>query len=273
MLRATVLTLSVHRIPITIKSRGRTLVGIYHPAGSSASTVPLVIMCHGLGGDKCGRGRILVSLSEILSKKGIASLRFDFQGSGDSEGSFSKLTPDICIQNLRDVVKAAQAASFAPHTHFGPIGLFGRSFGGYICLLSSPFIKDLCAIAVQSPPFDAEAFSSLPSNVRAEDNRLFFMGESMSDAFLPQMQQLDMAAAFEHLKKVPLLHISCEKDFVIGAEHTEKFKKARDEKQAPTCFENILGADHECSLYKHRCIVLEKVAAWFVAFLKPSFVK
>jgi uncharacterized protein len=265
ILKNTVVTLSFVRIPITIKSCERNLVGIYHPARIAASTVPLVIMCHGLGGDKCGRGRILVSLSEILAKKDIASLRFDFLGSGDSEGVFSDLTPQICIQNLIDVIQSAHHS-----VHFGPLGLFGRSFGGYICLQASSSIKGLKAVAVQSPPFDAEAFSSLPPHFQAHLGKLSFMGEPISEKFLPQMQQLDMEGALHGLKEVPLLHIACENDRVISTDHTEKFKKARSVNRAPTHFEYILGADHECSSFIHRNIVLEKVAAWFVEFLKTS---
>jgi uncharacterized protein len=275
--RNTVLALSVVRVPITIKSCGRSLIGIYHPASSSSepsaknpSATPLVVMCHGLGGDKCGRGRILVSLSEMLSKEGIASIRFDFLGSGDSEGDFSELTPEICIQNLRDVIAEARAGSLIPFSRFAPVGLFGRSFGGYICLLSSPFIEDLRAIAVQAPPFDAETFSSPLPTIQEEKGRLFFMGQAISEEFLPQMQRMDMTAALEQIQKIPLLHISCEKDVVISADHTEKFKKVRGENQILTHFEFLLEADHFCSVYKHRTIVLEKVIAWFTQFLKTT---
>jgi pimeloyl-ACP methyl ester carboxylesterase len=210
-------------------------------------------------------------MSEILSKKGIASLRFDFLGSGDSEGLFSELTPQLCVQNLVDVVQAVCLSSFVPNApRFVSIGLFGRSFGGYICLQASSFIKDLKAIAVQSPPFDAEAFSSLPPYFCEEWGKLSFMGEPISEKFLPEMQQLDMTAALERLKDVPFLHISCENDRVIGAEHTQKFKKARGQSHPKTQFELILGADHECSSFSSRNIVLEKVSSWFIDLLKTS---
>ena len=47
---------------------------------------PAVLMCHGLGGTKVGRHRIYVALSEALARLGIAVMRFDFSGCGDSEG-------------------------------------------------------------------------------------------------------------------------------------------------------------------------------------------
>lgn len=253
-------TLAFSRVPITVQSDGRILVAVYHAAQAISSSIPLVIMCHGFGGDKSGRGRVLVSLSEILSKAGIASLRFDFLGSGDSEGSLSDVTPSACIQNLLDIVQAVPKEC-------GPIGLFGRSYGGYICLQAAASLENVVAIAVDAPPFGGNYFSSPPPLFQEVDGQLFFLGEPMAKDFLRQMQQLDTKAALERLVNVPLLHISCEKDQVISQDQTNKFKEIRKRAQAQTRFFCIAGADHGCSLFSHRKILLKEISEWFVAKL------
>ena len=56
---------------------------------------PCVIMCHGTASDKNEVGNMYADLADSLAAKGIASVRFDFAGCGDSkvstmEQSFTK---------------------------------------------------------------------------------------------------------------------------------------------------------------------------------------
>ena len=54
------------------------------------TNVPSVIICHGFAKTKSDRK--FVELSRFLADKGLASLRFDFSGHGESGGDFEKLT-------------------------------------------------------------------------------------------------------------------------------------------------------------------------------------
>jgi predicted alpha/beta-hydrolase family hydrolase len=62
--------------------RGQKIVGILHPPASQPAAV--VILCHGMESSK--ESEKIVVLSRQLSEKGIFALRFDFAGSGESEG-------------------------------------------------------------------------------------------------------------------------------------------------------------------------------------------
>ena len=53
---------------------------------------PGVVLFHGFTGDRMESHWLFVKCSRALARAGIASLRFDFYGSGESEGEFSEVT-------------------------------------------------------------------------------------------------------------------------------------------------------------------------------------
>ncbi|XWS26688.1 hypothetical protein CRYUN_Cryun26dG0051700 [Craigia yunnanensis] len=61
---------------------GEKLVGLLHETGSKE----IVILCHGFRSSK--DYNTMVNLAAALEKEGISVFRFDFAGSGESEGSF-----------------------------------------------------------------------------------------------------------------------------------------------------------------------------------------
>jgi alpha/beta superfamily hydrolase len=84
------------RITFTNPRRQR-LVGILHrPATEPAAAV---ILCHGMESSK--ESEKLATLSRQLSEKGIFALRFDFAGSGESEGKFEEMTYSGEVEDLR----------------------------------------------------------------------------------------------------------------------------------------------------------------------------
>lgn len=90
------------------------------------STNPsVVIMLHGgPGGRKIGPGRIYETLTEALVKKGIATIRFDFLGEGDSEGKYA----DMTFAGQR--TEYQQILNYVRSSRFKSIGLLAESYGG-----------------------------------------------------------------------------------------------------------------------------------------------
>ena len=78
-------------LPVSFKSEGKQLVGMLHLPDKKKA--PCVIMCHGYQGNKFGNHkRVFVKTARYFAKNGIASLRFDFLGCGDSEGRPEEVT-------------------------------------------------------------------------------------------------------------------------------------------------------------------------------------
>ena len=82
--------------PCRIGSGGGTLLGTLHrPAGTPAGAL---LLCNPLFEERKSAQRILVELARTLSAAGIAVLRFDYRGCGDSEGEFASFSvPDWTV--------------------------------------------------------------------------------------------------------------------------------------------------------------------------------
>jgi len=90
-------------------------------------------MLHGFTGQRMEPHRLFVLFSRLLAEHGIASLRFDFRGSGESEGSFDEMTVS---RELEDVRAAHDFLKAQPQIDPARIGLLGLSMGGMVAALS-----------------------------------------------------------------------------------------------------------------------------------------
>jgi hypothetical protein len=86
---------------------------------------PLVIIAHGFNASK--DMYLLTDLSQQLNKRGIATLLFDFNGHGQSEGSFLDMTIPNELQDARHVYAYA-----AKLPHVRSISMAGHSMGAVV---------------------------------------------------------------------------------------------------------------------------------------------
>ena len=101
-------------------------------------TSNLVILCHGFLSNKNSTTNI--RLTELLIRQGISTLRFDWEGMGDSGHPFEDITLSACITQLDHLIEHYTSQGM------GHIGLIGSSFGGLvsiICASRSAHIKVL----------------------------------------------------------------------------------------------------------------------------------
>ncbi|HOQ87391.1 MAG TPA: alpha/beta fold hydrolase [Phycisphaerae bacterium] len=75
-------------------------------------------------------------LGKFLAERGVAALRFDFTGLGDSEGRFSETT---FSSNIEDILAAAE---FLRSQYAAPAVLIGHSLGGTAVLAAGPRIPE-----------------------------------------------------------------------------------------------------------------------------------
>jgi len=96
-----------------IDQRGLTLRGMLHVPDGAVGKVPVVAIYHGFTGNKMEPHFIFVKLSRALEKKGIASVRFDFAGSGESDGDFIDMTISGEISDAKCILDYAYGLDFA----------------------------------------------------------------------------------------------------------------------------------------------------------------
>lgn len=122
---------------------GLQLVGLLKMPEATTQSCPLVILLHGFTGWK--QERHIRALADALAAKGIASLRCDAPGSGESEGTFEDdYTMTNYIAVVDDLVNWAQSL---PSIDPERIAIWGHSMGGFVALASAvryPGIKAVC---------------------------------------------------------------------------------------------------------------------------------
>ncbi len=114
-------------------SVGKLYTIVERPAASGK--VPLVIICHGFSGN-CQRP-FLNDLSRSIVSQGMATLRFDFNGHGRSDGEFKNMTVLNEIDDLKDVIAWAQKQPWVKD-----ISLVGHSQGGVVVSMVSGELGD-----------------------------------------------------------------------------------------------------------------------------------
>ena len=131
----TVLETTFHTVPSGGKApkylvqgpKGGLSVKMVLPKGfdSVRDRCPVVILMHGIIASK--NHPPLARIARMLAKNGIASVRFDFDGQGRSEGKCSDMTVPLEIEDAAAVWNAVTRLPFA-----GDIALLGHSLGGVV---------------------------------------------------------------------------------------------------------------------------------------------
>ncbi|MCM8784720.1 MAG: alpha/beta hydrolase [Candidatus Omnitrophica bacterium] len=122
-------------------SKGK-LFGVIHIA--ERNTSPGVILFHGFTGNKSESHFLFTKLARRLCKEGISVLRFDFYGSGDSEGDFEEMTLETEMEDGEKALQFLRTFNFIDKQKIGICGLsMGAVTATYVC---SKFqeIKGLC---------------------------------------------------------------------------------------------------------------------------------
>lgn len=136
---------------ITVQGdHGKLDVKIQTPDASTKC--PLLVLCHGFGGNK--EGKLFDCIVDSVNKKGIAVLRFDFNGHGKSEGRFEDMTVPNEIEDAKSILRYASSLPWVTGIAMG-----GHSQGGVVTAMTSgqlaakpePDIKPISAVVLLAP--------------------------------------------------------------------------------------------------------------------------
>ena len=127
-------------------TRGNIPATIQLPAKSArGEELPLVVLCHGFTGNRQGDGHF-APLAEDLAAHGIATVRLDFAGCGDSTEPFTAYT----LSHMADDVESA--ILYMQSTYgTGPTALVGHSMGGRLASLYPQQKGGIAALVLWSP--------------------------------------------------------------------------------------------------------------------------
>ncbi|HET7175042.1 MAG TPA: alpha/beta fold hydrolase [Gammaproteobacteria bacterium] len=133
-------------------ARGQMLAGrLSLPPNGTPRAYALYAHCFTCGKDV----RAAVNISRALAREGIATLRFDFTGLGESEGDFADTTLST---NVSDLVAAA---AFLEKGYAAPKILVGHSLGGAAVLEAAHLIPSSIAVATIAAPANPDHVAGL----------------------------------------------------------------------------------------------------------------
>ena len=203
-------------------------------------------------------------ISRALTRKGIAVLRFDFTGLGESEGDFADTN---FSSNVADLV---MAANFMADNYDAPKILIGHSLGGAAVLQAAAQIPSATAvITIAAPAEPAHVSRALGESREAIERR----GEADVDLsgrrfkikkqFLEDLGSVRMQQTIKNLNRA-LLILHSPLDDIVGIENAAKiFQTARH----PKSFISLDSADHLLMDRNDSLYVGSLIAAWTVRYI------
>ena len=255
---------------VTLENGGNKIFGVMHRPLSGPARKPAVLICHGFGGNKCGKHRMYVNLSTALAKAGIASLRFDFRGSGDSEGEFYHMTLD---GEVSDALKALDYLTDNSEIDSSRIGILGRSLGGAIAVMTAKRYARAKSMALWAPVFSGKQWQEIWAKRQTEivqpleEEYIHFNGEPTNITFVKQFFGMRLDQELPALHGMPLIHFHGEKDNMVTPEHAKAYRQYREGAVAPSRFVSLPRSDHDFSDPEEQLRMITETSQWFVETL------
>ena len=152
---------------------GRLKALIQKPELQQGEKCPMVIFCHGFSGTK--DGPLFELVADTLQAHGIASIRFDFNGHGESEGEFKDMTVPNEIEDAKKVVEYVRDLKYV-----STIAIGGHSQGGVVAAMTAGQLSE----ELGEPAFKAVALMAPAAVLRDDAIRGSTMGKQY-DPFDP----------------------------------------------------------------------------------------
>jgi pimeloyl-ACP methyl ester carboxylesterase len=230
------------------------------------STAPLVVLLHGFTGWK--EEEHLSFLARDLARAGIASLRYDAPGSGESDGTFEH---DYRLTNFIQSVDAVLSWIDDLHACDGRVGLWGHSMGGFVALHTAvPQSARIRAACGSQPSHGHGHTSHMEAEKWRETGWETFSNTRFPEIHLPyefyeDRTQYDLMTEIHNLQ-IPSLFIAGTRDEQVPAASVKQLFDAASE---PKQYEEF-NTNH---FYKRAPAMLQRVNEVTVAFFQSALLR
>ena len=247
------------------------------PAGEGK--FPAVVMLHGTASNREEAGNGYKMAAPVLAEKyGIATVRIDFMGNGDSTADYMGYTFDSAVS---DAVAAANYMKEQPAVDAEKIGVMGWSQGGTDALLACAWHPEVFKSVVTwagAPSMVLDGFFTEENYEEAKKNGYFTMNFdwrtplNVSLEWCEDVMTTDVLAEFAAYTG-PVLAVHGTADVTVDPEWSNKIVAANANSASKTCF--IEGMDHTFNVfteidagYPSLYCAVEATGAFFAETLK-----
>ncbi len=206
-------------------------------------------------------------VSRRLAERGIAVLRFDFTGLGNSDGDFAN---SDFSSNVNDLIDAAAALA---DQYSAPALLIGHSLGGAAALIASAELESVQAVATigaPSEPAHVERLIEKTSTATHTDGSVTIQlgGRELAigSQFFSDLKRNRVADVLPTLDK-PVMIFHSPIDSIVSVDNARRIYETA---KHPKSFISIDGADHMLSNPDDANFVADTLAAWAARYLQTD---
>ncbi len=255
-------------LPIAFENEEQQLIGVLHlPDG--ASSVPGVVMCHGFTGNRAEAHFLFTKTARALAKAGIATLRFDFRGSGDSEGAFEDMTVN---GEISDALRAVEFLAGRPEIDVKRIGILGLSLGGCVAACATGRSEQIAATVLWAPVHDPKVIAYHRNATERVFPWEFTGGLLLGEALVRELPTIDPVAELKTARG-PVLIVHGSADQTLPVEGSETYVRAVESVGGRVERHVVDGADHTFATVAHERIAIDHTVSWLRDVFKAEEVK
>lgn len=239
---------------------GQTLSGILDLPAAAPVGYALFAHCFTCSKNLKAAGNI----ARAMSDAGIAVLRFDFTGLGQSEGAFADTNFSSNVEDLHAAVR------YLAREHEAPAILVGHSLGGTAVLQAAAQIESAVAVATIGSPSEpshvARMFSGSEDALREHGEAEINLGGRpflMKQQFLDDLGKQDLRSSLGSMRKALLIMHAPLDDVVEIDNAAELFTAAKH----PKSFISLDNADHLLSQEADSKYAGQVLASWASRYL------
>ena len=255
------MTLTTERVTFTGALGEELAARLDRPAGTPRAFA-LFAHCFSCSKDIRAASRI----SKALAAQGIAVLRFDFTGLGQSDGDFANTN---FSSNVEDLVAAAR---FLEESHQAPQVLVGHSLGGTAVLLAGASLASVKAVVTIGSPADPQHVShNFEDHIREIEQKgvaevdLGGRPFTIKKQFLDDIRSTKVVDGLPKLKKA-LLVMHAPQDSYVSIDHaTRIFTGAKHPKRCVS----LDTADHRLRADRDAAYAGGVISSWVIRYLDP----
>jgi len=232
---------------------------------------PIVVMLHGTGSDKSEAGGGYLLAAPALAEAGIASIRFDFIGNGESTADYIDYNFTSAVDDTN--IAFAYAASL-PRIDGHRAGVMGWSQGGTIALLAAGENPAYKSVVCWAGAPDLSGVADLEAYEIAKENGFYELTFEWRSSLKLGLQWFDEAYGTDVLQvfsnsTAPVLAINGALDTVVDPVNAQRIVDASRNNESEVLL--IEGADHTFNIFTGDMTAFDQLIGatvdWFVKTL------
>ena len=186
----------------------------------------IVVMFHGFTGNKTEHNGHFRTIARQLAKKGVASIRMDYHGNGESDGEFYEFGFNDTLDDAKRIIDFATNIEGVES-----VAILGFSYGGAIAgLVANDENCDQLVLISAAANMPELSEKKMETWRKLENGNIYFCGFELSPRFNEEIKGKNMYANTKNFTKNVLV-IQAKDDLAVpylyGVKYAVSYKNAR----------------------------------------------